>query len=122
MIRPATGASRRAAEGDGALARQVPESSRAGAQIGSGARHGRPGRRHLPDPVSQRERRSPGPPPRGPRTRLRYGGDHLHLDGPGHYAIAGEPGWQPAADHIIAWLDHHAQDTPTDQDRRVTQP
>jgi len=122
MIRPATGTSRRAAEGDGALARQVPESSRAGAQIGSG--RVAVDRAAVTCPILSVSASADRlvHPHVGRELAPRYGGDHLHLDGPGHYAIAGEPGWQPAADQIIAWLDHHAQDTPTDQDRRVTQP
>jgi pimeloyl-ACP methyl ester carboxylesterase len=39
-----------------------------------------------------------------------YGGDHLQLDGAGHYALVGEPGWREVAARLIEWLDQVLDD------------
>jgi pimeloyl-ACP methyl ester carboxylesterase len=85
--------------------RQVPESSRAGAQIAFGRIH-----------VDARAVRCPVLSVSATHDQLvladigaklarRYRGEHLQLDGAGHYALVGEPGWQEAGTRVLAWLD-----------------
>jgi hypothetical protein len=52
----------------------------------------------------------------GEQIAVRYGGDHLRVDG-GHYALVGEPGWRATGTRVVDWLDQ-AVDAPGRERRR----
>ena len=50
----------------------------------------------------------------GRQIARKYGADHLHLTGHGHF-ITGEPGWEDVAAEVARWLARRAGNA--DQDR-----
>jgi pimeloyl-ACP methyl ester carboxylesterase len=87
------------------FSRQVPESSRAGAQIAFGLI--RVSARAVTCPIlslGASEDRLVLPAV-AEQIASRYSGEHLCFEGAGHYALVGEPGWRTRAATTIAWCD-----------------
>jgi pimeloyl-ACP methyl ester carboxylesterase len=87
------------------FASQVPESSRAGAQIAFGLV--RVDARSVRCPVLSISASEDQLvlPEIGERLAVRYGGEHLHFEGAGHYALVGEPGWAGRAARTLEWCE-----------------
>ncbi|WP_225729430.1 MULTISPECIES: alpha/beta hydrolase [unclassified Nocardia] len=43
----------------------------------------------------------------GETIATRYHGQHLRIQGAGHYALVGEPGWETVATQLIDWITEH---------------
>jgi pimeloyl-ACP methyl ester carboxylesterase len=83
--------------------RQVPESSRAGVEIAYGLLDVP----RLDCPVLSVTAGADRLvfPSVGAALAERHGGELLHFEDRGHYALVGEPGWEAVAARIIGWID-----------------
>lgn len=87
--------------------RQVPESSRVGAEMQVGTVEVDPAAVTCPVLSVTTGLDRLVVPGVGIRLARRYRGDHLHFADRAHYALVGEPGWELVAASIISWLDEH---------------
>jgi pimeloyl-ACP methyl ester carboxylesterase len=84
---------------------QVPESSRAGAQIAFGLVRVHASAVTCPVLSISASHDQLVLADVGAKLARRYHGEHITLDGAGHYALVGEPGWQDASTRMIDWLE-----------------